>query len=95
MVCRHNAELMGYLASNGECGDRRIGAMLEMDLEQTAIVHLIDMIARQDQDMLRGDASKGGEVLVDGICRALIADNPHPVGRGERQHVIVPACAEG
>jgi hypothetical protein len=62
---------------NREGGHRHIRLVFPVELQQVAIVHLIEMIAAQDQDMRRVDAFQDGEVLVHRIRRALILPGPH------------------
>ena len=60
-------------------GDRDIGIVLPMELGHLGVVHAIEMVAGQDQDVLGAGGLDLEELLADGIGRALV-----PVGGLER-----------
>jgi hypothetical protein len=65
------------VTGNREGGHRHIRTALLVELQQVTVVHVIDMIAAEDQDMRRVDALQEGEVLVHRIRRPLILPVPH------------------
>src|SRR5256885_6674911 len=68
-----DAELMGGLGGwnlDGADGDVRAG--IEMLLEHLGVVHFVDVIATQDENVFRAFAGDGVNVLVDGVGRAAI-----------------------
>ena len=53
-------------------GDRRVGALLEMEPQHLRVVHLVDVVAREHDDVARRLARDRVEVLIDGVGRAEI-----------------------
>ena len=49
-----------------------VGAALLMETQHPGVVHLVDVIARQDDEVARTLADDRVEVLVDGVGRALV-----------------------
>jgi hypothetical protein len=68
-VGSHHAKLGGLVTGHREGGHHHIRTALLLELQQVTVVHVIDMIAAQDQHMRRVDALQEGEVLVHRIRR--------------------------
>ena len=52
--------------------DREVGLLLQMVVDHLHVIHLVDMIARQDQDQIRAVDLQDVNVLVDGVGRPQI-----------------------
>src|SRR6267143_1203395 len=73
LVGLNHAELLGSLGGwyfDGRDGD--LGAGVAVLLEHAAVVHLVDVIAGEDEDEFRALAADGVDILVDGVGGALI-----------------------
>ncbi len=68
-----DAELAGRrLHADRQRADRQIGAAFDVPLDQLGVVHLVDVVAGEDHDVLRPLFLDGVDVLVDGVGGALI-----------------------
>ena len=67
-----DAEARRVLDRHLEAGDRRRGAALAMEAQHARVVHLVDVVAGEDDDVLRVLARDRVEVLVDGVGGAEI-----------------------
>ena len=47
-----NAEMVRGLAWKLNCGNRHIGSHRDMEFQQLAVVHFVDVIAAEDQDVV-------------------------------------------
>src|SRR5467141_2384415 len=73
LVGLNHTELLGSLGGwyfDGRDGD--LGAGVAVLLEHAAVVHLVDVIAGEDEDKFRSLAADGVDILVDGVGGALI-----------------------
>src|SRR6267143_321710 len=73
LVGLNHTELLGSLGGwyfDGRDGD--LGAGVAVLLEHAAVVHLVDVIAGEDEDEFRALAADGVDILVDGVGGALI-----------------------
>ena len=71
VVNRHDAELAGcFLDRHLDAADRHISVTFGMRGEKRAVVHLVNVIARENQNQLRVVRTNDVEVLVDGVCSA-------------------------
>ena len=74
MVCaeRHDAELVRLRNGHLHAADRDVRAALLMERKQRPVVHLVDVVAGEDQDGLGPVLMNDVQILVDGIGRAAI-----------------------
>ena len=84
----HDAEPLGFLQRGLETPDRHVGAGLDVLLQHLFVVHLVDMVARQDDHVLRRVALDDVDVLIDRVGRAEI---PHGLGNALRGRQDVEA----
>ena len=68
----HNAKAGGFLERNLAHGDGAVGIALLMEAEHGGIVHLVNMVAGQDQHVIRVIALDKGDVLIDRVGCALV-----------------------
>ena len=68
-----HAELAGRrLHAHRQRAHRQVGVGLDVAVDQLGVVHLVDVVAGQDHDVLRAFLLDRVDVLIDGIGRALI-----------------------
>ena len=85
LVHAHHAEAARFLYRHVDAADRHVGLLGDVVGEHVPVVHLVDVVAGQDQDVLRVVALEDVHVLVDGIRGALIPGVlPHAL-RGRQQ----------
>ena len=72
VVDLHHAEAAGFLRRNLDDADGRRRAALAVDREHPRVVHLVDVIAREHDQMARVLAQDRVEVLIDRVGRAEI-----------------------
>src|ERR1043166_8437317 len=60
------------LAAIGREADGEVGFLLDVGAKHVAVIHLVDMITGQDQDVLRCGLLDCVDVLVDGIGCPLV-----------------------
>ena len=66
-----DAHLGGVVNRDGLCGDRDVGAAIDMGIDEVAVVHPVEMVARENQVVVRVvplDLARG---LPDGVGGAL------------------------
>ena len=80
-----HAELRGLAAVTRRAADGQVGLVLLVILDQVEVVHLVDVIAGQDHDVLGPLLLQRVDVLIDGVGRALIPMLVDPLLR--RHHV--------
>ena len=66
----HDAEPVRFLHRNLQDRDRRRRIVCNVELQHLRVVHLIDMVARKDQHVIRIVLIDEGAVLPDRVCRA-------------------------
>ncbi|MPN06932.1 hypothetical protein SDC9_154189 [bioreactor metagenome] len=88
----HDAEAMRLLHGNRQHGDGRHCVLLNVEVQHCAIVHLIDMIPRQNQNIFRIILIDKLRVLIDCVCGSGIPSAIHPrhIGR-QHKHAAVHA----
>ena len=74
-----NAQAGGFFTRHRVDGDRDVCIVLPMELGHLGVVHAVQMVTRQDQDMLCAGGLDLEQLLADGIGGTLI-----PGGGGER-----------
>jgi hypothetical protein len=67
-----DTEIGDFIGSDGEGGDGDVGSGLAVHLLHQGIVHLVDMVAGEDEDVLGLLRADGVDVLEDGVGGALI-----------------------
>ena len=72
-----DAEPRNLVGRDGKRGQRDLGVRLLVVLQHAAVVHLVDVVAAQDDHVLRLLAADGIDVLIDRVGRAHV-----PVGAG-------------
>ncbi len=82
----HDAEGGGLLNRRLQAADRHVGAGLDVLLQHLLVVHFIDVVAGQDDHVLRAVALDDVDVLIDGVGGAEIPHGLRHALRG-RQHV--------
>ena len=68
----HDTEAGRFLERNLAHGDGAVGITLLMEAEHGGIVHLVNMVAGQDQHVIRVIALDKGDVLIDRVGCALV-----------------------
>jgi len=68
----HHPEFAGFADGHVDAGDGHVGVLTGMLGQHAAVVHLVDVVAGNDQDVLRLVAAQEMQVLVDGIGRPLV-----------------------
>ena len=71
----HDAEAAGFIPGDADRADSGLGVMFLVEIEHLVVVHGIDVVAGQDEDVIVADHFHEVQVLIDGIGRAAI-----PVG---------------
>ena len=72
-----DAEGTGLLPGHRHRGHGHVGVAGEMEIQHLPVVHLIDVVAGEDQDLLGTLALQQGEVLVDGVGGAPVPAADH------------------
>ena len=70
----HHAEMPAFGNRHGYASKRAIGVRPAVFLEEQRIVHLVDVIAGEDEDIRRVRLLDGVDVLVDGVCGSAIPE---------------------
>ena len=76
VVDPHHAQRSGILARHGQRRDRHVGLRLLMRLDHVAIVHAVQLIAGQDQDVVDAGLIEVLEVLPHGVGGSLVPVRP-------------------
>ena len=91
----HDAERGRLAERNLETADGDVGALLHVLREHLLVVHLVDVIARQDDDVFRRVALDDVDVLIHRVRRPGV---PRPVrdalARGQDVEALVALVAE-
>jgi hypothetical protein len=66
-----NSHLRRIIRFNGLGRDRDVGVVIDVGVDHLAVVHAIQMIAREDQVIVRFVALEMPSRLPDGVCSAL------------------------
>ncbi len=67
-----DAELRDLVGADGQGGEGDLGAGVLVLLQHAGVVHLVDVVARKDDDVLGLFGADGVDVLVDGVGGALV-----------------------
>ncbi len=72
LVDMHDAEADGLHARHFQAADGDVGAGIDMLLQHVFVVHLVDMVAGQDDHVLDAIILDDVDVLVDGVGGAFV-----------------------
>ena len=67
-----DAKLRDLIGADGQGGEGDFGAGVAVLLEHAGVVHLVDVVAGEDDDVLGFFGADGVDVLVDGVGGALV-----------------------
>ncbi len=71
-VAVHDAETGRFIDRDIKHCNGGIGFVLLVVLEHLVVIHLIDVVAGQDQDIIRVIFINKIDVLIDGVCSAFV-----------------------
>ena len=63
----HHAEGLGFFGTDAERSDGEVGPFFDVRFDEPLVVHLVDVVAGQDDDVLRALFLDRVNVLVDGV----------------------------
>ena len=72
VVDLHDAEVGAFAQRRGDAADGQIGLVVQVCLDHVAIVHFVNMVAGQDENVFRIGFLDAVNVLVNGVGRALV-----------------------
>ena len=72
LVHGHDAESAGFFKRHVHCGNRQIGASLFMIRHHFPVIHIINMVAAENQHVFRFVALDVPQVLVNRVCRPFV-----------------------
>jgi hypothetical protein len=84
----HDAELPRVAERHGDAADGQVGVRLEVGADHLAVVHLVDMVAGQNQDVPRLLLLDRVDVLINGVGGALVPVLVDPLLRRQDVHVL-------
>src|SRR5271166_6275 len=86
----HDPETRSLGTWNLDAANRNLGVLLQMLLEHQLVIHFVDVIARQHQEVFRVVTFDNVEVLIDRVRGALIPDPlPNALARGQNIEALV------
>ncbi|MNC42388.1 hypothetical protein D3C75_912030 [compost metagenome] len=91
-IHRHNAEAACFLQGNPDYRYSGGGIPSGMEVQKVTVVHMIDVIGGENQDVLRVELIDVGDIFIDGICCAGVAFILLQAGRKQGDIGIV--CAQ-
>ena len=68
----HDAEPAGFLQCDFQDRDGYIGVVFLVIIQHLAVIHLVDMVSGQDQNIFRVQIIEEVNVLGNGICCSLV-----------------------
>jgi hypothetical protein len=68
----HDSECAGVFAGDGDSSNRDVALRRDMLVEHVAVIHAVELIAAEDDEVFKTAVEEIGEVLADGIGSALI-----------------------
>ena len=93
LVDGHDAELAGrFLQRHLETADGHVRVLFRVRGEECAVVHLVDVIAREDQHEPRVVRTEDVEILVNGVGRAAVPFAAYPLRRRQDLHEFALPC---
>ncbi len=91
----HDAEPGRFHARHLEAPDRHVGAAVDVQLQHQLVVHAVDVVAGEDDDVARAIAGDDVDVLEDGVGGALVPlVLRDALARGQDVEALVPLRAE-
>src|SRR5208283_2707934 len=91
-----DTELLGGLSDgDSDGGDGDIGGGIDVLLEHSGVVHLVDMVAGKDEDKLGALAADGVNILINGVGSALVPLLRHAHLRGKHLDEFAEAHQRG
>ena len=94
LVHRHHAEAAGFQARHLDAAYGDVGAALNVLRQHFAVVHFVDMVAGQQDHVLRVVAFDDVDVLVHRVGGAFVPAIPEPLGGGQDIETLVAFRAE-
>ena len=95
IVDRHHAESGSLILRHLDASDRHVGLVAHVVGDHLAVVHLVDVVAGEDQYILGLVDAQNVEVLVDGVGRALVPGLfRHPLLRRQQIDELVELAAQ-
>ena len=94
VVDPHDAELARLQARHRQAGDRQVGPVVAVVVDHPGVVHLVDVVAGQDQRIAGRGLLDGVDVLVDRVGRPLIPHLGDPLLGRDHLDVLVQLAAE-
>src|SRR5262249_11427232 len=90
----HDAEVTCITEGNGNRADGQVGASLEMGADHVAVVHLVNVVAGENQNVLRVRLLDAVDVLVHGVGRAFVPVLIDALLRGQHFNVLFQLTAQ-
>ncbi len=90
----HDAEAGRFAQRHGNAADGEVRAALQVQTEHVAVIHLVDVVPGENQDVTRFLFLDAVNVLVDGVRRPLVPMLVDTLLRGEHFDVIAQVPAE-
>jgi hypothetical protein len=91
----HDAEAGRLHARHFDAADGHVGARLDVLLKHQLVVHLVDVVAGENDDVLRAVAAEDADVLVDRVGGAEVPlVLRHPLAGGQDVEAFVPLDLE-
>ena len=90
----HHAELASPAPRHRQAGDRQIGAVGPVLVDHPGVIHLVDVVAGQDQRIPRRGLLDRVDVLVDRVGRPLVPHLGDPLLRRDHLDVLAQLAAE-
>ena len=95
VIHMHDAEAGGFHPRHLDAGDGHVGAALDVPRQHGGVIHLVDVVAGQDQHMLGAVAHQDVEVLVHRVGGALVPDvSSMPLLGGQEVDELVDLAAQ-
>ena len=94
VVQGHHAVFRCYLDGHFDAADRHVGGACHMLGEQPRVVHLVDVISCEDQDVLRRVAAQDIEVLIDRVGGAPVPVAGHALLRRQQLDELAETAVE-
>ena len=68
----HDAEVRGGGAGDGDGGDGDVGFLLDVLVDDFAVIHAVELVSAEDDEVLVGALEEVAEIAADGIGGALV-----------------------
>ena len=82
LVGVHNAEAGSLLHGNGADGDGAVGLHFLMVAQHLGVVHLVDVVAGENQHIVGIIAGNKGDILINGVGRTFVPVGSFAAGVG-------------